>query len=110
LAFHRLLSSGLSWLATGFLQEAVRRSEHVLHSIQGMTTRPTRSKSRARPRRPAGISNHPIEEELESQSHVAPRGTRRGETEPALRPRPDEHPPPRAPAPKQRKAKYPRPE
>jgi hypothetical protein len=57
-----------------------------------------------------GISNHPIEEELESQARVPPKGTRQGETDPALPPRPGKHAPPRDPAPKQRRAKYPMPD
>jgi hypothetical protein len=60
-----------------------------------------------RPRRPAGISNRPIEEELRSQAELPPPGTKKGETEPALPPRPDVHPPPRDPAPKRRRAKDP---
>ena len=75
-----------------------------------MSTRPPRKSTRAPARKAAGISNHPIEEELESQAHVAPPGTKRGETDRALRPRPDEHPAPRDPAPRRRKPKYPMPE
>jgi hypothetical protein len=67
-------------------------------------------KSGGRARRPAGISNRPIEEELRSQAELPPPGTRKGETDPALPPRPGVHPPPRDPAPKQRRAKHPPPD
>ena len=77
---------------------------------RAMPTRRSRKSNSVPAHRPAGISNHPVEEELESQAHVPPRGTKRGEAEPVLRPRPDEHPAPRDPAPKRRKPKYPMPE
>ena len=63
-----------------------------------------------RPRRPVGISNRPLEEELRSQARVPPRGMALGETDPLLLPRPDQHPAPRDPAPKRRRARYPMPE
>lgn len=63
-----------------------------------------------RGRRSAGISNRPLEEEQRSQARVPPAGTARGESEPVLRPRPGEHPPPRDPARKRRRARYPMPE
>jgi hypothetical protein len=69
-----------------------------------------KAKGGGRARRPAGISNRPIEEELRSQAELPPPGTRKGETEPALPARPGEHPPPRDPAPKRRRAKHPLPE
>jgi hypothetical protein len=66
-----------------------------------------RSQPPRRPRRPVGISNRPLAEELRSQAKVPPRGTALGETDPLLLPRPDQHPAPRDPAPKRRRAKYP---
>jgi hypothetical protein len=55
---------------------------------------------RRRGRRPAGIGNRPVEEELAEQEHLPPRGTARGESDPVLPPRPGAHAPPRDPAPK----------
>jgi hypothetical protein len=69
-----------------------------------------RSQPPRRPGRPAGISNRPLEEELRSQARVLPRGTALGETDPLLLPRPDQHPAPKDPSPKRRRAKYPMPE
>jgi hypothetical protein len=66
-----------------------------------------RSQPPRRPRRPVGISNRPLAEELRSQAKVPPRGTALGETDPLLLPRPDQHPAPRNPAPKRRRARYP---
>jgi hypothetical protein len=69
------------------------------------------SNQAARRRKPrVGITNHPLDEELEQQERVPPPGTARADTEPALLPRPGEHPAPRDPAPKRRRAKYPMPE
>lgn len=48
-----------------------------------------------------GISNRPRDEERARQERVPPAGTAKGETDPALRPRPDEKTAPRDPSPKQ---------
>jgi hypothetical protein len=80
-----------SWLVGGGAEETVTRSG---------SERP----------RPAGISNRPLDEERRAQEHLPPRRTAQGETEEALRPRPEEHRAPRDPAPKQTDPKSPRPD
>jgi len=61
---------------------------------------------RERPR-PVGISNRPLDNEQPAQEHLPPRGTARGEADPALPPRPGEAPPPADPTRTQQTASEP---